>query len=115
MIFTGNLRGTAASAPILSTPGIRCRLPWFSMAWGISGRSGKSPVPVRPRNPDPKQLIANRRDYFETIEKNELIDAAVCQRRQIDLSRIEIPVLSCGNGGGSALRLRGNTEGFPAS
>ena len=52
---------------------------------------------------------------MEAIEENELIDAAVCQRRQIDLSRIEIPVLPCGNGGGSALRLRGNTEGYPAS
>lgn len=52
---------------------------------------------------------------MEAIEENALIDADVCQRRQIDLSRIEIPVLSCGNWGGNALHLRGNTEGYLAS
>ena len=60
-------------------------------------------------------LIKNRRNYFEEIEENELIDADVYQRRLIDLSKIEIPVLSCGNWGGNALHLRGNTEGYLAT
>lgn len=34
--------------------------------------------------------------------------------RKIDLSKIEIPVLSCSNWGGNALHLRGNTEGYLA-
>lgn len=38
----------------------------------------------------------------------------IYQRRLIDLSKIEIPVLSCGNWGGNALHLRGNTEGYLA-
>ena len=67
-----------------------------------------------PKTLSKKALIKNRRNYFEEIEENELIDADVYQRRLIDLSKIEIPVLSCGNWGGNALHLRGNTEGYLA-
>ncbi|MYN69502.1 CocE/NonD family hydrolase [Streptococcus suis] len=67
-----------------------------------------------PQTLSKKSLIQNRRNYFEEIAENELIDADVYQRRQIDLSQIDIPVLSCGNWGGNALHLRGNTEGYLA-
>lgn len=67
-----------------------------------------------PQTLSKKALIQNRRNYFEEIAENELVDADVYQRRQIDLSKINIPVLSCGNWGGNALHLRGNTEGYLA-
>lgn len=65
-----------------------------------------------PQTLSKKALIQNRCNYFEEIAENELVDADVYQRRQIDLSQIDIPVLSCGNWGGNALHLRGNTEGY---
>lgn len=52
-----------------------------------------------PKTLTKKELIQNRRNYFKEIAKNELIDADVYQRRLIDLSKIEISVLSCGNWG----------------
>ncbi|MCR4672286.1 MAG: CocE/NonD family hydrolase [Lachnospiraceae bacterium] len=59
-----------------------------------------------------EELEKKRIDFISEFGKEELVDADVYNERKIDLSKIEIPVLSCGNWGGNALHLRGNIEGF---
>lgn len=59
-----------------------------------------------------KELAANRSSYITDIAEQEMIDNEVYERRKVDLSKINIPVLSCGNWGGNALHLRGNIEGY---
>ncbi|MFT8244992.1 CocE/NonD family hydrolase [Roseomonas sp. BN140053] len=58
-----------------------------------------------------EMLAANRVDYGGTILRHTMDDAFYRERRP-DLSRIEVPVLSCGNWGGPGVHLRGNIEGF---
>lgn len=58
------------------------------------------------------ELAANRSTYLIDMAEQELITDEVYQNRQVDLSNITIPVLSCGNWGGNALHLRGNIEGY---
>lgn len=77
-------------------------------------RPGKEPVRVNLYRPSeasqtPLPLVVN-------VHGGGFVggDADVYQRRQIDLSQIDISVLSCGNWGGNALHLRGNTEGYLA-
>ena len=59
-----------------------------------------------------KELKANRSSYLRDIAEQEMITDKVYQNRKVDLSKIAIPVLSCGNWGGNALHLRGNVEGY---
>lgn len=59
-----------------------------------------------------KELTAKRSSYLTDIAEQEMIDDEVYERRKVDLSKINIPVLSCGNWGGNALHLRGNVEGY---
>lgn len=59
-----------------------------------------------------KELTANRSSYLTDIAEQEMITDKVYQNRKVDLSKINIPVLSCGNWGGNGLHLRGNIEGY---
>lgn len=61
-----------------------------------------------------KELTANRSSYLADMVEQEMIDDPVYQHRKVDLSQIDIPVLSAGNWGGNALHLRGNVEGYLA-
>lgn len=44
-----------------------------------------------------KELAANRSSYLTDIAEQEMITDKVYQNRKVDLSQINIPVLSCGN------------------
>lgn len=56
-------------------------------------------------------MRANRVDPHAQALAEPLLTAFYADRTA-DLSRIEVPVLSCGNWGGQGLHLRGNVEGF---
>jgi uncharacterized protein len=56
-------------------------------------------------------LAANRTDIEQDQLAHPLVDDWF-KSRIPDLSRIEAPLLSCGNWGGQGLHLRGNVEGF---
>ena len=58
-----------------------------------------------------EELAANRGDYFGVIKEHPLYDEWH-QERAIDLSKVEIPVLSAANWGGQGLHPRGNFNGF---
>jgi len=80
------------------------------------GRNGRlSAVTGRPIGGDveltPAQMAANRVDLRRCELDHPLLDDYWTGRIP-DLSRIEVPVLSCGNWGGQGLHLRGNVEGF---
>jgi predicted acyl esterase len=64
-----------------------------------------------PETLSPEELAANIRDLPAELQKRELIDG-YHKDRITDLSKIKVPVLSCGNWGGNALHLRGNIEGY---
>lgn len=57
------------------------------------------------------ELEANRTNYFEEIKKHPF-DDAWHKARTPDLSRIEIPLLSCANWGGQGIHPRGNFNGY---
>ncbi|HEX4443881.1 MAG TPA: CocE/NonD family hydrolase [Galbitalea sp.] len=59
-------------------------------------------------------MAANRVDIRQDELDHPLLDEYFASRVP-DLSRIEVPVLSCGNWGGQGLHLRGNVEGFLGS
>jgi len=60
---------------------------------------------------DAVNLVANRTDIERDQLSHEFIDDWF-RERMPDLSRIEVPLLSCGNWGGQGLHLRGNVEGY---
>jgi predicted acyl esterase len=76
-----------------------------------------------PKNPNTGQSVAgpvtlpeeelerNRSDYFAAIKEHPLYDEWH-QQRAINLSRIEIPLLSAANWGGQGIHPRGNFNGF---
>jgi hypothetical protein len=69
---------------------------------------------ARTTGPDaysPELLRANRADHAEELLRHALDDAWYAER-SARLERIEAPLLSAGNWGGTALHLRGNIEGF---
>lgn len=62
-----------------------------------------------------EELMANRAPMLsETFVEREMLDDWY-KSRITDTSKINIPVLSCGNWGGNALHLRGNVEGYLAA
>jgi predicted acyl esterase len=79
-----------------------------------------------PRNPNTGQsvagpvtltddeLAANRSDYFNVIKSHPLCDDWHGARR-IDLTRIEVPLLTAANWGGQGIHPRGNFNGFVES
>ena len=76
-----------------------------------------------PKNPNTGQSVAgpvtlsegelerNRIDYFGSIKEHPLFDEWH-RDRTIDLSKVEVPVLSAANWGGQGLHPRGNFNGF---
>lgn len=58
-----------------------------------------------------EELEANRVDFPEYFYR-ELATDDWYKERITDLSKIKVPVLSCGSWGGNALHLRGNVEGY---
>jgi uncharacterized protein len=64
-----------------------------------------------PETLSPEELAKNITDLPAELQKRELIDG-YHKDRITDLSKIKVPVLSCGNWGGNALHLRGNIEGY---
>ena len=58
-----------------------------------------------------EELAANSVNLKEEFLRHELNDEYY-MNRTTDLSKVTVPVLSCGNWGGNALHLRGNVEGF---
>ena len=60
---------------------------------------------------DHDQLIKNRFDLHGTLSAHQLDDEFYAER-YIDFSKIEVPILSCGNWGGAPLHPRGNFNGF---
>lgn len=59
-----------------------------------------------------EELVENRCPKLsEVFVEREMLDDWY-KSRTADLSRINIPVLSCGNWGGNGLHLRGNVEGY---
>lgn len=81
----------------------------FGQKGDISGDYVSGPETLSRRS-----LTANRSSYLADMVEQEMIDAPVYQHRKVDLSQIDIPVLSAGNWGGNALHLRGNVEGYLA-
>ncbi|MGP5328215.1 CocE/NonD family hydrolase [Pseudomonas helleri] len=57
------------------------------------------------------ELADRRVDIWSTISSTPL-DGPYYQERSPDFSRIQVPLLSCGNWGGHGLHLRGNIEGY---
>lgn len=60
------------------------------------------------------ELRKNRVDLVELI-KSHPFDDGFHRKRSPDFSKIDVPILSCGNWGGLGLHLRGNTEGYMLS
>ena len=60
------------------------------------------------------ELRRNRVDMVELIKAHPF-DDEFHRKRSPDFSRINVPLLSCGNWGGMGLHLRGNTEGYALS
>jgi len=58
-----------------------------------------------------EELAGNRINYFEAIKEHPLFDEWH-RERTIDLSKVEVPMLTAANWGGQGLHPRGNFNGF---
>ena len=58
-----------------------------------------------------EELAANRSDYFSVIKQHPLYDEWH-RARAIDLSKVEVPLLTAANWGGQGIHPRGNFNGF---
>ena len=57
------------------------------------------------------ELASNRSDYYSVIKQHPLYDEWH-QARMIDLSKVEVPLLTAANWGGQGIHPRGNFNGF---
>ena len=71
-----------------------------------TGQSVAGPVTL-----SDEELSQNRGDYFSIIKQHPLYDEWH-RARAIDLSKVEIPVLTAANWGGQGIHPRGNFNGF---
>jgi predicted acyl esterase len=71
-----------------------------------TGQSVAGPVTL-----SDEELARNRNDYFSVIKQHPLFDEWH-QGRAIDLSKVEVPILSAANWGGQGIHPRGNFNGF---
>jgi hypothetical protein len=71
-----------------------------------TGESVAGPITL-----SPEELARNRIDPFEAAKQHPL-DDAWHRERSADLSRVEVPLLSCANWGGQGIHPRGNFNGF---
>jgi len=72
----------------------------------ITGQSVAGPVTL-----SEDELASNRSDYFNIIKKHPLYDQWHIDRT-IDLSKVEVPLLTAANWGGQGIHPRGNFNGF---
>lgn len=82
----------------------------FTDAWWPRQITGNQSV-LPPGADNPGRAVEGNADLPAELHEHEF-DDEYFQQREADLSRITVPVLSCGNWGGYALHLRGNLEGF---
>jgi hypothetical protein len=86
-----------------------------SVQHGLGERGAASAVTGKPvsgdETLDEAELAARRVDFGTQIRSHPLLDGYHAARTA-DFSRIEVPLLSCGNWGGQGLHLRGNIEGY---
>jgi predicted acyl esterase len=59
-----------------------------------------------------EELDANRYEIKDDLRANRFADAAYYEERTVDLPKVQVPVLSCGNWGGQGLHNRGNVRGY---
>lgn len=82
---------------------------------GLGKRGARSAVTGKPVSGDEaldeSELEKRRVDFGAQIRSHPLIGGYYA-RRTPDFSRIDVPLLSCGNWGGQGLHLRGNVEGY---
>jgi predicted acyl esterase len=71
-----------------------------------TGQSVAGPVTL-----SEEELARNRSDYYTQIKQHPLYDEWH-QARTIDLSRVEVPVLTAANWGGQGIHPRGNFNGY---
>jgi len=71
-----------------------------------TGQSVAGPVTL-----SEEELAGNRSDYYAAIKQHSLYDDWH-RARTIDLSRVEVPLLSAANWGGQGIHPRGNFNGF---
>ena len=71
-----------------------------------TGQSVAGPVTL-----SEEELAGNRSDYYAAIKQHSLYDDWH-RARAIDLSRVEVPLLSAANWGGQGIHPRGNFNGF---
>ena len=93
---------------------------WYDMQvktvqHGLGERGARSAVTGRPVSGEQtlseSELERSRVDFGDQIRGHPLIDGYHAGRTP-DFSRIDVPLLSCGNWGGQGLHLRGNIEGY---
>ncbi len=86
-----------------------------NVQYGLGERARKSPHTgesiAGPVTLSAEELARNRRDAFEDLKKHPL-DDDWHRAQSADLSRVEVPLLSCANWGGQGLHPRGNFNGF---
>ncbi|MDH3540634.1 MAG: CocE/NonD family hydrolase [Acidimicrobiia bacterium] len=71
-----------------------------------TGQSAAGPITL-----SEEELAANRVNAYEELKKHPL-DDEWHRARSADLSRVEVPLLSCANWGGQGIHPRGNFNGF---
>jgi predicted acyl esterase len=83
--------------------------------YGVGERGERNRITGRPVCGDEtltqEELIRNRADLVREMREHALLDEYF-ERLNVDLSKIEVPLLSAGNWGGQGMHLRGNCEGF---
>ncbi|MFD4577565.1 CocE/NonD family hydrolase [Streptomyces sp. NPDC058417] len=82
----------------------------FTDAWWPRQITGNQQA-LDPGDDNPGRAVAGNAELPRELREHPFADAYF-QEREVDLSRIEVPVLSCGNWGGYSLHLRGNIEGY---
>jgi predicted acyl esterase len=86
-----------------------------NVQYGLGKNGRVSAVTGQPIGGDvelsPEEMAKNRVDIHQDELDHPLLDDYFAGRVP-DLSKIEVPVLSCGNWGGQGLHLRGNVEGY---
>lgn len=65
-----------------------------------------------PEEVSDEELDRMQSGWLDEVDKEELITAKVYQDRKVDMDKVQVPLLSCGNWGGNALHLLGNVEGY---
>jgi uncharacterized protein len=86
-----------------------------NVQYGLGERARKNPNTgeriAGPITLSPEELAKNRLDVFEELKKHPL-DDSWHREHSADLSKVEVPLLTCANWGGQGIHPRGNFNGF---